>query len=81
MVFPDSLLDYGGRPVARSESRSWLDERYNPERPGMRTPPVKLFIIDSAAQHHMEPDFAPAPAGFVGPFFLCLIPTGAALRA
>jgi len=57
MAFSDSLFCFKGRPVAQSDTRSWLDQRHIPEHPGMRTSPctawygaspTRLFIIDPA---------------------------------
>ena len=57
MAFSDSLFCFKGRPVAHSDSRSWLDQRHIPEHPGMRTSPrsigaspTKLFIIAAGAE-------------------------------
>src|SRR5208337_1068631 len=40
--FSDSLLFCGGRPGAQSYVRSWLDQRYILEHPGMRTSPTEF---------------------------------------
>ncbi len=56
MAFSVSLTLCGGRTVAQSDSRSWLAQRHIPERPGMRTSPAKLLIIDPVAQHDTEAD-------------------------
>jgi len=56
MASSDSLLFFGGRPGAELYVRSWLDQRYFPEHPGMRSSPTKLLVIDSVSQHDLEPD-------------------------
>ena len=52
----DSLLWNERRPVAQSDLRPWLGQRYLPEHPGMRTAPTKLRIVNLVAQHDIESD-------------------------
>ena len=54
MTTSDSPLGDAGRPVAQSESRPWLGQRYFPEHPGMRTSPTKLLIVNLIPQHNRQ---------------------------
>jgi len=66
MARSDSLLTNEGRPVAQSEFRPWLGQRYFPEHSGRRTSPTEFFVIDLITQHDVEPDGQLARHGHLG---------------
>jgi len=66
MARSDSRRLRSGRPVAPSDLRPWLGQRYFPEHPGLRTAPTEFFVIDLIAQQDIEPENQLARYGRLG---------------